>query len=121
MLLCRQQKELRRHTALNIRYTLFQTIDIRIVLSTNHWGSFELKLCPMDNDPDGIADQECMDKHPLEIVQDADENEIDEEQLKKGGSRGPRSSHYQISEDTTRHNETFWYRVKLPPDVACRK
>lgn len=101
--------------------TLFQTIDIRIVLTTNHWGSFELKICPMDADLDGIADQECMDNNTLEIVQVDRANETHEDEYKKGGSGGPGSSHYQIAEDTMRHNETFWYRVKLPSDVTCKR
>ena len=100
---------------------MFQTIDIRIALTTNHWGSFELKICPMDANPDGIADQECMDNNALEIVQDDRANELHEDEYEKGGSRGPGSSHYQIAEDTMRHNETFWYRVKLPPDVTCKR
>ena len=30
----------------NILYTL-QTVDIEIDISANHWGHFELKLCPV--------------------------------------------------------------------------
>ena len=67
------------------------------------------------------AQPQGLDVPVPEEAKASDENEIEQDQLQKGGSRGPRSSHYQISEDTTRHNETFWYRVKLPPDVACRK
>ena len=102
-------------------YIFFQTVDIRIVLTTNHWGSFEIKLCPMDNNPDGIAEQECMDSNTLEIVQDGQANAIQDDEFRKGGSTGAGSSHYQIAEDTMRHNETFSYRVKLPPDVTCKR
>ena len=46
------------------RYTMGQTIDIDIDISANHWGHFELKICPVDSrgqDPS----QECFDSHPL--------------------------------------------------------
>ena len=75
----------------------------------------------MDNNPDGIAEQECMDSNTLEIVQDNQANAMQDDEFRKGGSRGPGSSHYQIAEDTMRHNETFSYRVKLPPDVTCKR
>jgi hypothetical protein len=30
------------------RYTMGQTIDIEVDINANHWGHFELKICPVD-------------------------------------------------------------------------
>ena len=41
-----------------------QTIDIDIDISANHWGYFELKICPVDGKSENPT-QECFDAHPL--------------------------------------------------------
>lgn len=96
-----------------------QTTDVDITLSTNHWGSFELKICPMDSNLDEIATQECMDEHVLEVIED---NEINVESKSKGGRKeNSKPSDFVIAEETKRHNETFAYRVKLPGDISCKR
>merc|ERR1712107_31346 len=50
------------------RYTMGQTIDIEIDISANHWGHFELKLCPT-NGKNHLATQECFDKYPLVLAE----------------------------------------------------
>ena len=46
------------------RYTMGQTIEIDIDISANHWGHFELKICPVD-DMGRDPTQECFDSNPL--------------------------------------------------------
>ena len=43
------------------RYTPGQIIDIEIELTANHWGYFELRLCPLE-DPTKTERQECFNK-----------------------------------------------------------
>ena len=48
-------------------YSMGQTIDVDIDISANHWGYFELNICPVDGknkDPT----QECFDQHPLMLT-----------------------------------------------------
>merc|ERR1711892_1354397 len=49
------------------RYTMGQTIDIEIDISANHWGHFELKICPVDGKK-AVATQDCFDKNPLVLA-----------------------------------------------------
>ena len=44
-------------------YTTGAIIDIDIEIVANHWGYFELKLCPVDASGD-IVTQDCLDEHP---------------------------------------------------------
>ena len=48
-----------------------QTIDVDIDISANHWGSFELNICPV-SDRGEDPSQECFDKHPLVLTSDPD-------------------------------------------------
>ena len=70
-------------------------------LTTNHWGYFELKLCPVKNKKD-IATQECMDKHPLYLADD------------------PTSYKYQIPDDVGK-KATLVYEVLLPKGITCKQ
>ena len=49
------------------RYTMGQTIDVDIDISANHWGYFELKICPVD-DAGSDPSQECFDSNPLVVA-----------------------------------------------------
>jgi len=49
------------------RYSMGQTIDVEIDISANHWGHFELKICPT-NGKYSRATQDCFDKHPLVLA-----------------------------------------------------
>jgi len=80
------------------RYTPGQIIDIEIELTANHWGYFELRLCPLE-DPTKTERQECFNKYPLTL-------------------EGKSTSRFQIPEDTKKQ-EIFNYRVKLPDGVTC--
>ena len=46
-------------------YESGDVIDIEIKLSTNHWGFFEIKLCPVVGDSETTS--ECFDQFPLSI------------------------------------------------------
>jgi hypothetical protein len=40
---------------------LFQEIDVEVELTANHWGRFEMFLCP-NNNPKYEATQSCFDR-----------------------------------------------------------
>jgi hypothetical protein len=40
---------------------LFQDIDVEVELTANHWGRFEMFLCP-NNNPRYEATQSCFDR-----------------------------------------------------------
>ena len=42
-------------------YSVGQEIDVEIELTANHWGRFEINLCP-NNNPRYEASQECFDR-----------------------------------------------------------
>ena len=46
-----------------------QTIDVDVDISANHWGSFELNICPVTERGEDPS-QECFDKHPLVLTRD---------------------------------------------------
>ena len=49
-------------------------IDVEVVITANHWGFFEMKLCPLDEESDWRNEtQECFDSHPLEIIKEVSE------------------------------------------------
>jgi len=48
-------------------YSTGEIIDIDVKITANHWGHFELKLCPMKESGE-IVTQECLDEHPLEVI-----------------------------------------------------
>ncbi|XP_023344479.1 uncharacterized protein LOC111713764 [Eurytemora carolleeae] len=81
------------------RYSMGQTIDIEIDISANHWGHFELKLCPI-NGKNTIATQECFDKHPLVLANNV------------------RSHKFYVPLDSPKIT-VFNYKVNLPIGVTC--
>ncbi|CAG9854249.1 unnamed protein product [Phyllotreta striolata] len=83
---------------LSRHYSVGQNIDIEIELTANHYGRFEILLCP-NNNPKQEATQECFDKFPLRVVET------------KGHS-------YQIPEDGKK-KAIFRYQVQLPPYITC--
>lgn len=48
-------------------YGVGQTIDIEIELTANHYGRFEIYICP-NNNLHQEATQDCLDKFPLHIT-----------------------------------------------------
>ena len=76
-----------------------QQMEVEVELTTNHWGWFEFKLCPI-NDKLKLEDEACMDKHPLYLVND------------------PTSTKFWIPLNT-RKSDVFKYKLFLPPDVTC--
>ncbi|XP_042204853.1 uncharacterized protein LOC121854322 isoform X1 [Homarus americanus] len=48
-------------------YNMNQKLPIEVELTTSHWGHFEFHLC-VNNDPTHIVEQECLDKHILELA-----------------------------------------------------
>jgi len=81
------------------RYAMGQTIDIEIDISANHWGHFELKLCPT-NGRSKLATQECFNKHPLVLADN------------------PRSHQFYVPLDSPKITK-FNYKVQLPHGVTC--
>lgn len=43
-------------------YSIGQEIDVEVELTANHWGRFEINLCP-NNNPRYEASQECFDRY----------------------------------------------------------
>ncbi|CAF0742985.1 unnamed protein product [Adineta ricciae] len=49
-------------------YNQGQQIDVKVVLTANHKGYFEFRLCNLDASPSADASQECLDRHLLKIA-----------------------------------------------------
>ncbi|XP_022649783.1 uncharacterized protein LOC111245554 isoform X2 [Varroa destructor] len=79
-------------------YQSGQVIETAVELTANHRGHFQFRLCPV-NDPKVVADDDCMAKYPLEIVEAMPDNPY----LYKLPDRNHR---YQV-------------RVKLPSNLTC--
>ncbi|XP_075218163.1 uncharacterized protein LOC142322953 [Lycorma delicatula] len=79
-------------------YTVGQNIDVEIELTANHWGRFELFLCP-NNNPRYEATQSCLDRYPLYIS-------------------GTREVRFLIPSDSKK-KAIFRYKVRLPPYLTC--
>lgn len=75
-----------------------QEVDVEIELTANHYGSFEMFLCP-NNNPRLEATQECFDQYPLLVT-------------------NTRSVRYLIPNESEKQG-VFSYSVKLPPGVTC--
>lgn len=79
-------------------YTAGQEIEVEVELTANHYGRFEMFLCP-NNNPRQEATQDCFDRYPLYIS-------------------GSREHRFLIPRDTKK-KDIFRYRVRLPPYVTC--
>lgn len=83
-----------------------QTIDVKIFMQINHWGKFQLRLCPLSNPSTGTEQRElsnrCLDKYKLEK---ADGSGIWTYPL------GPRSAPLPM------YNQ----RYRLPAGVSCER
>ncbi|XP_022214616.2 uncharacterized protein LOC111069044 [Drosophila obscura] len=79
-------------------YTSGQEIEVEVELTANHYGRFEMFLCP-NNNPRQEATQECFDRYPLLIS-------------------GSREHRYLIPRDAKK-KDIFRYRVRLPAYVTC--
>ncbi|XP_046618098.1 uncharacterized protein LOC124304106 [Neodiprion virginianus] len=79
-------------------YTVGQEIEIEIELTANHWGRFELYLCP-NNNPNSEATQECFDRYPLYLS-------------------GTNDVQFVIPTDSDK-KAIFRYQVVLPPYITC--
>ncbi|KAJ8880438.1 hypothetical protein PR048_016907 [Dryococelus australis] len=79
-------------------YTAGQEIEVEIELTANHWGRFEMYLCP-NNNPKYEATQDCFDRFPLYI----------------SGSNDVR---FDIPLETEK-KAIFRYKVRLPAYVTC--
>ncbi|XP_071444516.1 uncharacterized protein [Hetaerina americana] len=80
-------------------YSVGQEIHIEVELTANHWGRFEMYLCP-NNDPEVEATDSCFQRYPLFI----------------SGTRREVGFHIPLD---TKKKETFRYSVRLPPFVTC--
>lgn len=74
-------------------------MDVEVELTTNHWGWFELKLCPV-NDKLKLETYDCFNKYPLYLVDD------------------PKSTKFYIPPDSKK-KDVFNYKVQLPANVVC--
>ncbi|XP_046680181.1 uncharacterized protein LOC124367421 isoform X2 [Homalodisca vitripennis] len=79
-------------------YSAGQEIDVEVELTANHWGRFEMFLCP-NNNPRYEATQSCFDRFPLYVS-------------------GTREVRFLIPENTKK-KEIFKYKVRLPPYITC--
>ncbi|CAF1008607.1 unnamed protein product [Rotaria sp. Silwood1] len=80
-------------------YNQGQQIDVTVVLTANHKGYFEFRLCNLDNNPNSDATQECLDRRLLKIA-------------------GTDSTKFR---DVDKYgSQAITVRVQLPSDVACR-
>ncbi|CAF1289427.1 unnamed protein product [Adineta ricciae] len=80
-------------------YNQGQQIDVTVVLTANHKGYFEFRLCSLDSNPDSEATQDCLDRRLLKLV-------------------GTDSTKYR---DVDKYgSEAITVRLQLPADVACR-
>jgi hypothetical protein len=77
---------------------ILQEIEVEIELTANHYGRFEMFLCP-NNNPRYEATQECFDRYPL-LVSDT------------------RSVRFLIPNEAEKQGK-FIYNVKLPKGVTC--
>jgi Lytic polysaccharide mono-oxygenase, cellulose-degrading len=79
-------------------FFLAQDVEIEIELTANHYGRFELYLCP-NNNPSYEATQECFDRYPLYLS-------------------GTRNVGFSIPRDSMK-SDIFKYSVTLPAYVTC--
>ncbi|KAK9511505.1 hypothetical protein O3M35_000145 [Rhynocoris fuscipes] len=80
------------------RYAMGQEVDVEVELTANHWGRFEMFLCP-NNNPKYEATQSCFDRYPLYVS-------------------GTREVRFLIPTETKK-KAIFRYKVRLPPYVTC--
>jgi len=80
-------------------YRQGEAIEVKVVLTANHKGYFEFRLCNLDNSPNSDATQECLDRRVLKIAGTGST---------RFGDVGPYGS------------TSISVRVQLPSDVACR-
>merc|ERR1719295_1834025 len=81
------------------RDTPWDRPSISRLTSANHWGHFELKLCPT-NGKKRLATQECFDKHPLVLAEN------------------PRTHQFYVPLDSPKITK-FNYQVQLPYGLTC--
>jgi len=79
-------------------YTAGQEMEVEVELTANHYGRFEIFLCP-NNNAYFEATQECFDRYPLYIS-------------------GTRENRFFIPNEAKKSG-VFRYRVKLPPYITC--
>ncbi|OQR77826.1 hypothetical protein BIW11_06818 [Tropilaelaps mercedesae] len=75
-----------------------QVIETAVELTANHRGHFKFRLCPV-NDPKVVADDECMTKYPLEIIEASAEDPY----------------RYYLPDRSNKYR----VRVKLPSNLTC--
>jgi len=80
-------------------YAMGQTIDVDVDISANHWGHFELNICPVDGKNEDPT-QECFDRHPLVLTSD------------------PSTHKFYVPLDSPKITR-FKYQVNLPHGLSC--
>lgn len=79
-------------------YSVGQTIDIEVELTANHYGRFEIFICPNNNHKQE-ASVECFDRYPLHLA-------------------GTKQVAFIIPEDGVK-KAVFRYQVQLPAYLTC--
>ncbi|KAL1495082.1 hypothetical protein ABEB36_010556 [Hypothenemus hampei] len=79
-------------------YSVGQNIDIEVELTANHYGKFEIFICPNNNHKQE-ASIDCFDRYPLYLA-------------------GSKEIAFVIPEDGVK-KAVFRYQVQLPPYVTC--
>ncbi|XP_076066211.1 uncharacterized protein LOC143039859 [Oratosquilla oratoria] len=77
-------------------FTRGQTVEIEIMITVQHGGWFEFKVCPT-NDPKKLVEQECLDQHVLQLAD------------------GSGTKFYAPSSG----KGSFFIKVNLPSDLTC--
>ncbi|XP_047110088.1 uncharacterized protein LOC124784833 [Schistocerca piceifrons] len=80
-------------------YVTGQEIQVEVDLTANHYGYFEMFICP-NNNPKFEVDEECLRRNPLIVA-------------------GTRNETRYFIPPGTKKSDTLRYKVRLPPFVTC--
>ncbi|CAF1408670.1 unnamed protein product [Adineta ricciae] len=86
-------------------YTQGATIPVTVVLTANHLGVFEFRVCNIDNDPNQDATQACLNLNLLNVTIETSPTGVDRE-----------STQYPVS----RTSATVRLNVTLPSNLVCK-
>ncbi|CAF3546185.1 unnamed protein product [Adineta steineri] len=86
-------------------YTQGSTIQVTVVLTANHKGSFEFRVCSVDDDPTKDATHNCLDLNLLNVTNDI---RVPHKKIEP--------TQYQVSDTAT----TVHINVTLPQNLVCK-
>ncbi|XP_046401949.1 uncharacterized protein LOC124167928 [Ischnura elegans] len=89
-------------------YTSGDTVTLSVQLTTNHWGYFEFRICPVGKNE--MVDQDCLDKYLLPTIP----SDI------QGPTKEPPPDGYKWF-IPTHDRGTFEVKTILPPGLRCER